>query len=286
MSKNIISTILKGLGVGATMMVPGVSGGSMAMILGIYDKLITSVSSFRKHKKENLLFLGFFSGGGGLGMFLFAKPLLNLIESSPMLLMYLFIGIVAGGVPMIYQKAKVSKRSPGMVLYPVLGIVIVLLFSMVPADLFQVEMDGSPASLLLLVSTGIIGAAALVLPGISVSYLFLMMGVYDETMKAVSAFDLAYLLPLGIGLIIGILLTTKILEKAMKEHTRVTYLIILGFVAGSVIQVFPGIPAGSQFLFCIAAFVAGFGIIQILNGLERKKESEDPGKTIPITLIK
>ena len=74
-----ISVMLKGICVGGTMLVPGCSGGSMAMILGVYDRLVSSVSSFMKHKKESLFFLTLFCLGGGLGMILFARPMLSLI---------------------------------------------------------------------------------------------------------------------------------------------------------------------------------------------------------------
>lgn len=85
---NHILTALKGLIIGATMLVPGVSGGSMAMILGIYDRLISAVSSFMKNKKENLVFLLIFSMGGILGILLFANPLLQLIERYNMPMLY------------------------------------------------------------------------------------------------------------------------------------------------------------------------------------------------------
>ena len=96
MKENWLKIFLKGLCVGGTMLVPGVSGGSMAMILGIYDKLITSVSSFFACKKRNALFLLLFALGGGAGMLLFANPLLYLLQRYPLVLRWFFIGAVAG----------------------------------------------------------------------------------------------------------------------------------------------------------------------------------------------
>lgn len=269
MSKIMLTTALKGLCVGGTMLVPGVSGGSMAMILGIYDKLIESVSSFFKDIKNSLIFLVTFSLGAGVGMILLAKPLLHLIESYPMLLLYFFIGVVAGGVPMIYQKAEVHSISWKVFLYPAAGLAAVLLFELLPADFFQMGTGEGIPGFLLLAAAGIVAAVALVLPGISVSYLLLLMGIYDKTMMAIGDFNLAFLIPLGSGIILGIILTTKFLENAMKNHTQATYLIILGFVAGSVAEVFPGVPQGIEFIFCIAAFIAGFGMIQLLYSIER-----------------
>lgn len=269
MSKDLLMTALKGLCVGGTMLVPGVSGGSMAMILGIYDKLIESVSSFLKDVKNSLIFLITFSLGGGVGMILLAKPLLYLIESYPMLLLYFFIGVVAGGIPMIYQKAEVDKITWKVFLYPALGLAAVLLFEFLPADFFQLGNGEGILGFLLLAAAGIVAAVALVLPGISVSYLLLLMGIYDRTMLAIGDFNLSYLIPLGFGIILGIILTTKLLENAMKNHTQATYLIILGFVAGSMAEVFPGIPQGIELFFCLAAFVAGYGIIQLLYSIDR-----------------
>ena len=91
------------------MMVPGVSGGSMAMILGVYDDLISAVSSFFKNPKGNLIFLGAFTAPALLGMVLFAEPLLNIIESYRLIAMYFFMGAVAGSIPMIYDKARVHR---------------------------------------------------------------------------------------------------------------------------------------------------------------------------------
>lgn len=271
MKKDIISTAVKGMCVGGTMLVPGVSGGSMAMILGVYDKLVSSVSSFMKHKKDSILFLALFSVGAILGMVLFAKPLLALIEKYPMPMLYFFIGAVAGGIPMMYKKAEVKKVSLWTFLYPVLGLAAVYLLSMLPADIFNSRMDGGLSSFLLLMAAGIIAAVALVLPGISVSYMLLIMGMYDETMRAISGFYLPYLLPLGVGVVLGIILTTSMLERAMLRYPQPTYLIILGFIVGSVLEVFPGIPVGTELIFCLIMILAGFTVIRLISKNEIKE---------------
>lgn len=262
--KNLF-TLLKGTIVGGTMLVPGVSGGSMAMILGIYDKLVSSVSSFRRHKKESFFFLALFSLGGGLGMLLFAKPLLSLIETYPMPMLYFFLGAVAGGVPLILEQARVKRFSWEVPIYIMVGLLVVTLFSLLPTGAFQSEMETGVISFLLLMLAGFIAAVALVLPGISVSYLLLLMGLYDETMRAISEFHLPFLIPLGVGLILGIVLTTKILESAMTKYPQPTYLIILGFVLGSIAEIFPGIPGGMELFLCLGMLAAGFFVIRMLS---------------------
>lgn len=253
------------------MLVPGVSGGSMAMILGVYNKLVSSVSSFRKHKRESFFFLMLFSLGGGLGMLLFANPLLSLIEKYPMPMLYFFLGAVAGGVPLIFRQAEIKRFSWKVPLYITVGLLVVALFAILPTGAFQSEMEAGIISFLLLMLAGFIAAVALVLPGISVSYLLLIMGLYDETMRAISEFYLSFLVPLGIGLLLGIVLTTKILEKAMTKHPHPTYLIILGFVLGSMAEVFPGIPTGPELLLSLFMLAAGFGAIRLLSWKETKR---------------
>lgn len=258
-------TVLKGMIVGGTLLVPGVSGGTMAMILGVYDSLISSVSSFMKHKGQSALFLALFSLGGCLGMFLFANPLLGLINMYPMAAMYFFIGAIAGGIPLIFKQAKINGFSLKIILYIAIGILIVSLFAVIPSWSSDSEVTAGLTGFLLLMVAGFVAAIALVLPGISVSYLLLIMGLYNETMKAISQLYLPFLIPLGIGLLLGIVLTTKILERAMTNYPQPTYLIILGFVLGSVAEVFPGVPSGLNLLICPLTLAAGFLSIRLLS---------------------
>lgn len=265
---NILLNMLKGLFVGGSMLIPGVSGGSMAMILGIYDKLITSVSSFFKHKKQSIIVLGTFVLGAGIGILLFAKPLLYLTDTFTFPMMYLFMGAVVGSIPMIYKKADIKKISLSVILYTILGMAIIFMISFIPEELFSVNLDIGVTDILLLVIAGIVAAIALVLPGISVSYMLLVLGMYEETMKAIDQFYLPYLIPLGVGVLLGIILTTRILEKAMNTYTAPTYLIILGFVIASVIEVFPGIPSGINIIISIGTFLIGYFAIRKLSAFD------------------
>ena len=265
MKINPIKIIIKGFCIGATMLVPGVSGGSMAMILGIYQDLISSVSSF--FKKKNALFLLLFLLGSITGMVLCAKPLLNLIEWQPKIVLFFFMGAVAGSVPMIYRKAQVRRASVGTFLYLILGIVIVLAFSLIPAQLFAAPPAGV-WGIVIQILGGVIASVALVLPGISVSYMLLLMGLYEPVMAAIGGMQFVSLIPLAAGLVGGILLTTRLLERAMLRYPQPTYLIILGFVLGSVIQVFPGVPYGVDILWCALTAAAGFGAIYFLSKKE------------------
>ena len=176
---------LKGLFVGGTMLVPGVSGGSMAMILGIYHELIASISSFLKHKKESLLFLGVFVAGALVGMALFARPLEALIERFPMPTWSFFIGAVVGGVPLMVKESGITsfslKRADSWkdIGFALVGLVIVAAFEFIPAESWGAGALTGNAPFYLLLIAGLVASVALVLPGISVSYILLVMGLYE-----------------------------------------------------------------------------------------------------------
>jgi putative membrane protein len=263
---SVLSVMLKGVCVGSTMMVPGVSGGSMAMLLGIYDRLIYSVNSIRSGK--SLLLLGTFSIGGFIGILLFSQPLLSLLERYPMLMLYFFMGAVGGGIPLMLKKAEVRRFSMPVLIWPAVGMLLVWILSLLPEAPVQAGLEMGLKETVFLIITGIAAAVALVLPGISVSYLLLVFGIYDGMILALHGFHLPVLAPFGIGLLLGIFLSTKTLEHAMKHYPRPTYLMIFGFILASLAEIFPGVPEANQMLLCCVLAGAGFFAVRSLSGLE------------------
>ena len=110
--KQILLTLKDGVIVGASMLLPGISGGTMAIILGIYDTLIRSISSLRKNLKKSLLVLIPFCIGAGLGIVLLSKWVLEAVNLFPVPMHYLFIGVIIGSIPALYQKANIRKFHP------------------------------------------------------------------------------------------------------------------------------------------------------------------------------
>ena len=264
---NYFFILLKGLIIGSTMLVPGVSGGSMAMILGIYDRLISSVSSFSKNIKRNIFFLSIFALGSIAGILIFARPISSLIDYYPKPTLYFFIGAVMGGIPLIVGKAKIERLSLKTAICILIGLSIFFSIDSIPTGIFYYQGSSSIKSFLILLFVGIITAIALILPGISVSYMLLIMGVYKPTIEAIISLQFSFLIPLGIGILFGIILTTKILEYAMKKYTT-TYLIIFGFILGSLYEIFPGIPLESELIVCIISLISGYSLINLLSKMD------------------
>ena len=155
MDRDNLITILKGMWIGGTMTVPGVSGGSMAMILGVYDRLISSVSSFFKNPGKSMSFLVRFVLGAGVGMVLFSRFISFLFTTrADVPLRFFFLGAVAGGVPMIYREAGIRKISLGAVAYPVIGILGVVILALLPTGLFAPDGSFGPGAVLIQLAGG------------------------------------------------------------------------------------------------------------------------------------
>lgn len=270
MKKSSLINVFKGLIIGSTMLVPGVSGGSMAIILGIYENLIKAVSDFRSNKKGNLIFLILFVFGAGIGIFAFAKPLSLLIERYPKGTLFYFLGVACGGIPMIYKEAKVEKITIKHIISFLIGLGIVMFISNLNGKMTTIQLGAELSDYVYLVVAGVIAAVALVLPGISVSYLFLVIGLYNSTINAISQMEMSFLLPLAIGGILGVIIITKTIDYAIREFPEISYLIILGFVVGSIVQLFPGIPQQGQWFSCVTTIVLGYLTIQLLYKFESR----------------
>lgn len=269
MKTNNIITIIKGLIIGGTMLVPGISGGTMAMTLGIYNELVASISTIRQRKRQNLIFLALFILGAAVGMLIFARPILYLIEVYPKPTIFFFLGAVSGAVPMIWRYSQVTKVRTKHVVYIIVGAIIILCLSFIPTELIHADSTKGMIGFLVLVAAGFISAVAFILPGISFSYFLLLLGLYDDTMAAIGDLNIMFLLPLIIGLAIGILISTKYLDRAMTVCPHATYLIILGFVIGSLIEAFPGVPQGLEWVTCIVTAFTGFGVIYAMSGSDK-----------------
>lgn len=264
--KKYLIYILKGLLVGASMLIPGVSGGTMAIILNTYDDLLAAVSHFFKNPKKHALLLATFGGGGLLGIFLFSRVILAVTERFRFPMLFLFLGAILGGVPALWKKAGIKKFRPYQILFPVAGFLFVSALSLIPDNLFTGSSGGIVLIPLLLLA-GILEAVALILPGISLSYMLLILGLYEPTMAAIHQLQFSFLIPMGVGLTIGTLAMIKALEKAMVTYPQVTYPVIIGFLFGSLPAVFPGIPSGINWLICPLTFAAGFLAIFYLSRL-------------------
>lgn len=262
----IFRNLLNGVIIGSSMLLPGVSGGSMAIILGVYDKLILAVSDLRKDFKKNFVFLLTYAAGGAIGIALFAKALLYLTDTYVNPMLFLFLGAIIGSLPLLIKKANIQKGSFSFIYiaYIAIGCLLVLTVDMLPEGLFTFDNSLQIIDYFILSFLGIALSVALVLPGISFSYMLLILGVYKPALSAIETMNIPFLLALGAGILAGVLLTTKLLGYVLKKYPTETFLIIIGFVLSTLKDVFPGIPSMSELFICVLTFGAGILITILL----------------------
>ena len=262
---NFLKNMICGACIGIAEAIPGVSGGTVAVLLKIYDELIGSISKLRKEFKKSILFLIPIVLGMGLGLFGFSHVITYLLENFPMAVNYFFVGLIVGLVPMLLRRSldggfRVSSFWPFLVM---LGVMAALAFlpgeSAESAGLIT-EMD-VPTGIRFFFC-GIIAAVCMILPGISGSMMMVIFGVYDSVIKAVSTLNIPVLIPVGLGALVGILFGAKLVDFFLRRFPQATYFGILGLVLGSLFSLFQkavfdfASPQGAAAIFTLAAGVA------------------------------
>lgn len=275
--KDDLILMFKGFIIGSSMSVPGISGGTMAILLGIYDKLISSISNYFKDIKGNTLYLSKALLGSFIGIGSLAFVIQWLLNNYPMYISFFFLGAVIGGVPALLKKTQEKTMKISSLMYILIGLMIVISISFIPTGNFSIVSGSGLVHYLMVLVTGIIIALALILPGISTSHMLLVMGMYETLLKAITTMDIVYIGVLGISTVIGVFLITKPIEWTMNTYTKQTYFVIIGFVLGSTAEIFsdkilPAIPVNadsiwwiSSILISMITFVLGFRAISSLS---------------------
>lgn len=266
-----VAIIIKGFIVGAFMLIPGVSGGTMCMVFGIFDKLVESISKFFKQPKQSMVFLAQFIIGAGAAFLLLSKVVTLINQSFQKEVAFFVIGAIIAGLPVIYKEAKVTKINFKVTFSFLVGLFLVYFFTLMPPNVFTVD-HMSASQVMIQIVAGILGALGLVLPGISFSAMLYMMGVYNFIYGNIGNRNFMVLIPFAIGMVLGVLLLTRVLEYFMKNHPTPTYMIIIGFVIGSigdVVKEMGEAPSGWQWIYCILTFIAGYAVINRLGKIEK-----------------
>lgn len=252
-----LKNFLKGVVISISQIVPGVSGGTIAMILGIYDKLLHAVNNIIKDFKNQYKILMQVGIGAVVGIFLFSNVVKILFDNFPIPVGYLFIGVILGGAPLMFRKATVKGFKRSSFLYLVAGIIIVLMMGTPNNDASAIITSLSIGNFLWLFIGGVVVAIALILPGISGSFMLYVLGLYNTVITAVVQMNIPVLIPIAIGGIVGTLATAKIIEMLLLKYPQQTYILIFGFILGSVFSVFPGVDGLSSVIGVILG-IGGF----------------------------
>ncbi len=294
--KEIITNFINGFCMALADSVPGVSGGTVAFILGFYDKFITSIDDlFRgnwEEKKKAFIYLIKIGIGWGVGFLLVASILSSLFTTKIYEMSSLFLGFIIFAIPLVIKEEKDSvKGKYKNIVFAILGIALVVAITLISMkananmDLQKLNI-GTIAYLFI---AAMIAISAMILPGISGSTILLIFGLYIPIMnniKALLGFKFSVLPSLiifGIGLIVGVMLFAKLARRCLEKHRSQMVYAILGLMLGSIFSIIMGpttleIPQTAMTLssFSIIFFILGGAIIaglEILKHVLNKKET-------------
>ncbi|EMB22393.1 DUF368 domain-containing protein [Treponema denticola] len=244
---NYIKKIIAGIAVGIANVIPGISGGTIAVVFGVYSDLIGAASLDIKTIKTNFKIYLCLFGGMGLGVLLFARLFRLVYERFPIQTNFFFVGLIVGSIFIIFdlvrekeKESSFTKVSKIVWFFIGLSIMLALYFFKGAATSSTAAVETlSLGNFILLFLIGFAGAAAMVIPGISGSFLLLILGAYYTVIKAITDFNIPVLIPIGLGVLAGFILSARLIGFLMEKFPKITYAFILGLVAGSIRHMLP-----------------------------------------------
>ncbi len=281
----MIKKMLQGMVVGIANIIPGVSGGTMMVAMGLYDKLIHSITHLKSEFKESMKLLIPIFAGAGIAIIALSRLFEYLLEYHPIPTNFAFCGLIAGSLPFIFKKVKGHPVSVGKIIaFLVFFAIVILMAVMGETDGNTADVSFSIVNMIKLLVVGIIAAATMVIPGVSGSMMLMLLGYYDTILKSINsfidaliAFDIQALLvqcsilvPFGIGVVLGIFLIAKLIEFIFSKAEIHAYYAIIGLILASPIAILLKVDwSGFSVLNLavgIVTFVAGWFVASKLGG--------------------
>lgn len=228
-----------GMIIGLANIIPGVSGGTMAVICGVFDRLIGAVSNIRKEFKKSILFLIPIGLGAVLAIVLLSKALTWLLDNYYMATNFFFIGVIVGSIPMLLKKSVTGGFCAwNLIPFAVTFAIMLVMAFLTPEGTSTVIRELDVFVFIKLMLYAALAAICMIIPGLSGSFVMLLLGVYETITTAIAKMNILLLIPVGIGILGGILGGSKLIDWLLKRFPWATYWAIFGFVIGSIPSIF------------------------------------------------
>lgn len=248
----MLKLMLQGIVVGIANIIPGVSGGTMMVAMGLYDRLIHAITHLRKEFKESMKLLVPIFIGAGLALVSLARVIEFSLKHFPIPTNFLFCGLICGSLPIIGNKIKGKKITVGKVL------AFLVFFAIVVGMALVGETGGHSAdvsfgflNVIKLFLVGVIAAATMVVPGVSGSMMLMLLGYYQTIIEAINKFvnaliqfdihalvkESLVLVPFGIGVVVGIFAIAKLIEFIFERAETHAYYAIMGLIVASPVAI-------------------------------------------------
>lgn len=267
--KENLLTFIKGFILGVANIIPGVSGGTLAVSLGLYEIILNSISTFFTNIKKNVSILLPIILGVIVALISTSKLVTYALNNFKTQTYFLFIGLIFGGTSLIMKKVRGKCNFVNIFIF-FLTFTILILLNFVDANVSISFSNMHFLDYLLLVLVGFIASSAMIIPGISGSFVLMIFGYYEKIIATVSNLvnikefgsNLLILLPFGVGAIIGIIFMAKLIVKLLQKYETKMYFAIVGFVLSSVVilllQLEKFTYSFSNIILCILTFLWGY----------------------------
>lgn len=248
----MIKNLLKGMVMGIANIIPGVSGGTLAVSMGIYDKLIHCITNFFKEFKKSIKFLLPIFIGAGIALIGSSFVIEPAFKRFPIATNCLFIGLIVGGLPAVWKKVKGNKVKASHIISMIAFFALIVGFAVIGEQQGKsVDLVFGFLAVIKLFVVGIIASATMIIPGISGSMMLMLMGYYNPVIASIKNLSVAVvsldqtkilgclgvLIPLLLGIIVGIFAVAKLIEIILKKFPFQTYWAIIGLIAASPIAI-------------------------------------------------
>lgn len=283
-----IKNLIAGVVIGIANIIPGVSGGTMMVILNMFDKIIEAVSGFRKNIKKNILYLLPILIGAAIGIIAFSKGITFMLENYPIIINFFFMGLIVGSVPLVFKsaykkdtqdttsnwKAEVKHTKAASIVAFLVAFLLLVVIAFTNAEETKVNINTVTVDFLLVLKLffgGAIASIAMIIPGVSGSFVMVLLGIYplfSGVAAALLPFDattwmtkvLPIGIPIGLGILLGLLIGAKLIDVVLKKFPQVTYFGILGLLLGSLFDIYPGFQFDIQGLVAVVVCLVGFAL--------------------------
>lgn len=272
-----LKSFLCGILFGTANVIPGVSGGTMLVVFGLFDRITESISGI-KMIFRNFWFLATFALGAGGGILLSAKVISSLFSGFPIQTNMFFIGLILGGIPLIYKLGTSDKKVKSFCAVPFVAAMaaVIGLTVLDKLDIFNTAPDVVTGfdiviSLKLMVCAAA-AAVTMIIPGISGSFIMMLLGVYETIIGAIEELNFYVIIPFAVGAVFGIIFGARLISFLIKKNKLIVYSALMGLVIGSVYAILPdgfgfNLQTGYGFA-CMLFGVMAAVLIEKLGGAE------------------
>lgn len=256
---DFLKKFLAGLVVGIASITPGLSAGVIVAAAGFYEPVVHALATFPKELRKSIGLLLPLGIGAGSGVLLFSRVMQELMVTAKSPILYLFMGLVAGSIPALLREANrggFRQRFLG-------ALVVAFAFVFVTGqwvDDFSRGTGVRGLDIATMLLCGAVLAFGSVIPGVSSSLILIQLGVYEQLLAALTGFHLQVLFLVGVGFVVTALLILKIVDLLFRQYRGFAYYGVIGFLAGSLVMVFPGLRTGLGLALDIVLFFTGISV--------------------------